>query len=406
MGKFLDTTYHDTVNKVTGFYNDLVNNPFYTLNDKKPVVCTYYNIHKDYSSLDPGSKIHMALAGEESPIKYNRIYDFILYGFNRIELNTENGEFGLESDPIEGDCYILPNTIIPTENDFFEINHIKDSTWLFIVQDVQKDTLDNGSNVYKLSYKLQYISNEKILQNIVHNFRMISYKEGTNTTKIIRCEDYDIAKLLDEKAVLLKKYFYELFYNEKVQTFTYMDAINYRVYDPFMVEFLIRNKILENGEDYVHVCHQLFVPKTFGIDYNRTFFRCFETKDKENLIVSNHSTHLDLISSYGTTFAARFESYFKTCYGEYDVRPGFNTNCIKDELIYDIQDNKIQDEMNNMWKNIIIKYFNDETYSEDDIKDIDRYLSKSPYTSLAHDMFYHLPLLIFCLEKAIENVLK
>jgi hypothetical protein len=97
LGKLLNTTYHDTVNNITGMYNSLVNNPFYNWNDKKPTICTYYNINKDYSSLDPGSKIQYDNINDESPIRYNRIYDFLIYGFNRIELNTENGEFGLEA---------------------------------------------------------------------------------------------------------------------------------------------------------------------------------------------------------------------------------------------------------------------------------------------------------------------
>ena len=264
LGKILNTTYHDTVDKLTGFYSDLVNNPFYVLNDKKPVICTYYNINKDYSSLDQGSKLHMDNMGSESPIRYNRIYDFILYGFNRIELNTQNGEFGLENDTIEGECYILPNTILPTEGDYFEVEHIKDSTWLFMVQDVQQDTLANGSNAYKISYKLEYLDNKEIQSRIVYNFRMIEVREGTNISRIVRCEDYDIAKIADEKAVMMKGYFEDLFYNEKVQTFIYIDSMDYRTYDPYLIEFLIRNKILDNGEDsYLHVDHKIFLPNTF-----------------------------------------------------------------------------------------------------------------------------------------------
>ena len=37
----------------------------------------------------------------------------------------------------------------------------------------------------------------------------------------------------------LKKYFQELFYNERVQTFIFMDLTEFRMYDPYMIEFLI-----------------------------------------------------------------------------------------------------------------------------------------------------------------------
>lgn len=402
MGKILSTTYHNTVDNLTGFYDDLVNNPFYILNDKKPTFCTYYNINKDYSSLDPGSKLHMANVGSESPLRFNRIFDFILFGFNRIELSTDVAEYGLEADKIEGECYILPNGIVPTEGDYFEVEHIKDSSWLFVVKDVQRDTLNNGSNAYKINYKLEYIDNSRILDNIIYNFRMIEHREGTNIAKVVRCEDFDIAKIMDEKAVMLKQYFIELFYNNKVQTFTYMDLSDFRAYDPYMIEFLIRNKVLDNGEDnYIHVTHQIPIPNTFSIDYNKTFFRVFERKNKDSLLVSDRSTYLNKISSFGTTFSARYEDYFSVEYGD-DIRPGYNSSCIDEDIIYDIYDNKlIVNEPLNLWKNILIKYFNNGVLTTEDLNSIDNI--KFSYSKEA---FYIIPLLIFCLENYIENVLK
>ena len=401
MGKILNTTYHDSVEKVTGFYNNLVNNPFYIFNDKKPVIVTYYNINKDFSSLDPGSKIHMANIGSSSPIWFNRIYDFILYGFNKIELNNDNGEFGVESDRIEGDCYILPNTIVPTEGDYFEVSHIKDSTWLFMVKDVQQDTLENGSNVYKISYKLETINNSDILSRIKYNFRMIEEREGTNIAKVVRCEDYDIAKIMDEKAVMLKMYFEDLFYDSKVQTFLYMDSIIFRTYDPYMIEFLIRNKILDNGQDsYIHVDHKLFTSRTFSLDYDKTFFRVFERKLPEKILTCDSSTYLNLISSYGTTFAARFEDYYKAEYGD-DIKPGFNHDCLDLDLLYHIHDHELYENEEDLWKNILVKYFYNDIYTEEEVNSIE-----TINFSESKEAFYIIPLLILCLEKTIENTLK
>ena len=47
MGKIIETTYHDTVSKITEFNSSLINNSFYTLNDKKPSIVTYYNINTE-----------------------------------------------------------------------------------------------------------------------------------------------------------------------------------------------------------------------------------------------------------------------------------------------------------------------------------------------------------------------
>ena len=408
MGKIIETQYHDTVGKITTFADDLVNNPFYTLNDKKPSIVTYYNINKEASSLDEGSKLAYDNIGEDSPIRFNKIDDFIIYGFNRIELTTDMEEFGLEADKITGDCYVLPNTIIPYEGDYFQVDHIKDSTWLFIVTDVQQDTLKNGSNAYKLQYKLEYVDDDRIKENVVEDYKLIEKREGTNVVRVVETDKYKKAKKMDEMAVMLKHYFNELFYNEKVQTFTYVDLTEWRVYDPFMIEFLIRNKILDNGLDsFVYVCHQIDVPKTFIIDYDKTFYRAFEEKSIGKLMKSKFSIQLEDLKSYGTTFSSRYEAYFKAVY----VNPpasGYKGYCIPQELIYDIQENKlidtkVKDENHELpyWKNILVKYFNGGDFTDDEVESIETL--DFGYSMKA---FYIIPLLILALEDAIESILK
>ena len=73
MGKIIETSYHETVGKITGFSTDLINNSFYVLNDKKPSTVTYYNINKEASSLDPGSKLSYDNIGSDSSIRFNKI---------------------------------------------------------------------------------------------------------------------------------------------------------------------------------------------------------------------------------------------------------------------------------------------------------------------------------------------
>ena len=406
MGKILETTYHDSVEKVTQFHGALIKNPFYSLSDKKPTIVTYYNINKEASTLDPGSKLSYDNIGKKSPLRFNKIDDFMLYGFTRIELNTENDEFGLEADKITGECYILPNTIKPTEGDYFEVDHITDSTWLFIVTDIQKDTLENGSNVYKITYNLEYVDHERLLEQVVGSYRMIEKREGTNIAKVVENTKYDVAKTMDEIAVKLKTTFNELFYNQYVQTFIYMDVTEWRIYDEYMIEFLIRNKILDNGNDsYIHVGHQLQVDKTFSIDYDNTLFRAFEKRDKNMLIKSDRAVQPMNIIGYGTTFSSRFETYFKARYTNLDG--GYSTCCLEDDIIFRVQDHKLVEEVDSivedieLWKNIIVKHFYDEDFTTKEIESINNIRFDVSYKA-----FYLIPLFILCLETAIEKALK
>lgn len=409
VGKIIETTYHDTVGRITSFASDLLKNSFYTLNDKKPSIVTYYNINQVESTLDPGSKLAYDYIGDESPIRYNKIEDFIIYGFNRIELQLENDEFGLEAEKITGDMFILPNTIKPTEGDYFEVEHIKDSSWLFIVTDVQQDTLENGSNVYKCQYKLEVVDHDRILNNVVEDYTMIEKREGTNVVKVVETNKLEKAKEMDKVAVSLKAYFNELFYSSKVQTFIYMDLTEWRVYDEYMIEFLIRNQILANGLDsFIYVTHQLEVDKTFSLDYDGTVFRALELRDKERLRSACRCFRLEDISNiYGTIFASRYEAYFKTHYIKpaYDII--YNGAAFPDELVYDIlehnlvQDDKDLNEVTPLWRNIVVKYFYNEEYTKDEVKSI---LDIDFNDSI--QAFYMIPTLILCLEYAIEKLLK
>ena len=172
-----------------------------------------------------------------------------------------------------------------------------------------------------------------------------------------------------------------------------------------MIEFLIRNKILDNGTDsYIYVCHQLDTPQTFSIDYDKTFFRAFELCSKYKFATAERSIQLEEIKSYGTTFAGRFETYYKAKY----IKPltGYSGTCLSDEIYYkiignELVENNINLEYNSpLWINLLIKYFNKEDPTEEEIKSIDNI-----HFDTSISAFYMIPLLIFCLENTIEKLL-
>lgn len=402
MGKFINTNYYENQNTIVGMNEDLIKNPFYLFNDKKGTRVTYYNINLEKTTLDPGSKLAYDEIGKDSPIRFNKIDNFYLYQFNKYEMNLDNGDFGLEANQFTGDSYILPNTIKPTEGDFFEVQHIKDSTWLFKIIEVDKDTLENGCNVYKITWQLDRTTNHDILNNIVDEFEYIDVVEGSNLKSVVKKTKYITAKKLDELSITLCNYFNELFYSEFVQTFIYKWYNECRMYDPFAIEFIIRNNILANTDNFVYVQHQCPIPNTFSIDYNKTFWRAIELKDKERLgqsVITSYANHIDY--SVGI-FKTRYEPYFRLNYKTYP-------NCDKFIAPMEIpvfEENLLQAILNNDmtglngYRRIIVKFFNNEDLLEDDIKDFDRLdLEESK------ECFYLLIILIFVIDSYITKLL-
>ena len=151
MGKFTNTSYTNTIDKLVDATKSKLNNPYYIFTDKKPTKVTYYAQNIEKSTLDEASGLYEAHVGDASAFRYNKIKDFIIYGIERITTDYDVSDFGTESAPISGDAVILPNTITPRPGDFFAISYVKE-TLLFKVNGVTSDTLDTGANFYKIEY--------------------------------------------------------------------------------------------------------------------------------------------------------------------------------------------------------------------------------------------------------------
>lgn len=410
MGKFINTTYQNTIDSITDMNKDLISNPFYLFNNSKPIKVTYYNICLDKSTLDPGSELAYTNIGDKSPLRFNVIHDMYIFQFPRIEVNLENGDFGQESSPIEGESYILPNTIKPMEGDYFEVEHIKDRKWLFRVNNVDLDTLENDNNVWKISWSLDRGDDREILKNVVNDFEYVISPEGTNTKSVVELSDYQLALKLDNFTSNLRDYFKDLFYDEHVQTFTYKWYNDSTMVDPFSVEFIKRNNLLSDSDNqYWYVKQQVVLPKTFAIDYDRSIFRAFETKNKDCIMNFQYQSQADYIDDAISIFATRYEPYFALNYKTFY----FDTNTpttpkgiipiLSEDLILHIATGELyikDEDESKLYLNTIIKWFKGDKITEDDICKV-----KFIDLNTTEEIYYHLLFLIFVFDDYTKQLL-
>jgi hypothetical protein len=406
MGKFINTQYKQTVDSISSFSTDLLNNNLYKFNDKKPTKVRYWNINKDMSTLDQGSKLAMDEIGDQSPLRFNQIDDLFMFGLPRIELNLENGDYGLEAEEISGECFIMPNIIEPIPGDFFQIDYIPEG-YLFKVTGVDRDTIVTGSTVWKIAYKLDRVSDTEIKKNVVKEFIALDVQQGTNYKCIVEKKEYLKAVELDELGSRLKKYYIDLFFKDSVQTFIYKYLNESNMYDPFLIEFMIRNGILINSSSkYTHVEHQTPLSNTFAIDYDRTFYKAFEDRSIKELSSSVYVSQAKFIDSMITVFHSMFDAYFELDYKPVvGIAPGpFNARdyieVFPQDLVYAISDNTEIFEEGKLYQNIFIKYFNGKDIDKKDLENI----NNIKYDN-AKEIFYMLPLIIFVLEYYTKKLL-
>lgn len=399
MGNFINTERKATISDLVLGFKDRMKNPYWLHSDKKPTIVTYYAINYEKSMLDKGAHIEYSRLGDQSPLRYNKINNFFIYGLDTININLQDTEFGLESDPIEGEAIILPNTIEPTPGDYFTIDYTSEQL-LFIVDNVSMDTLEDGANFWKIDYRLDRLENRKIEGQIVEEYNMIVDNVNTKYKSVIKKTEYDLIESLEELTDRLKNYYISLFYNDRVQTFIFY-LKDCRMYDPCMIEFLIRNNILKAKRKYLNVAHQLELPKTFSLEYDSSLFRSFELKDKD--IRERVFSIAKVIDQTNSIFNCRAEKYYEIKY----IRSP-NTN-IKAETIININpalgeaiiEGKLFNPGDpNRRYNMIIRYFNGMDFDSEDLV----FIEKLPFQNNI-ELFYMMPFYIYVIEYYIKTLL-
>lgn len=405
MSKFINQNYKNTISQVVDNSINIMRNNSYVFNNLKPVVCTVYNVDENASTLDVGSHSEYTFLGPNSPFRFNKIEDCVLYANDlKLLMNIDLTDEGLTSSPIEFEVYAIPDTFVPLPNGFVIFDQLtkldKTKKYLFIMDKVESDTINNGANFYRvhLTLKSIYDDDYKYLENqVIDKYHMIITNSGTSLKTVVRSNDYEMVTTLESVLDRIKKYYLELFFNSSVQTFTYSNNMGF-FYDSYLIEFLIRNSIFKyTGNDYIYIGHAVPTHATFSIDYDKTIFRSIETCNKSN--VNNIQAIAHPIENRNCLFATVPDRY---CSIEYEDRAIYGVFApIDSVMIAMIQDNVMLETTQPECKyNPIVAYFNNEPLPSNIIDILDTIdMTPSTYN------FYYIPILVFVIEKYLTKLM-
>lgn len=402
MGKFTDVKYTNTVDSLVSATKSKLNNPYYKFSDQRPTKVTYYSQNIEQSTLDEASGLHGSHIGNDSPFTFNKITNFLIYGIERISTEYDVGDFGTESAPVTGNAVILPNTITPRPGDFFCIDYVKEKL-LFKVNGSSIDTLDTGSNLYKIEYGLEYTgttSIDNIEAKVKKTYKFIVNNVGTDFKAVIEDCEYELIEKLEALTDDLITCFEDVFFDSKLQTFVF-NHDGWHMYDPFMIEFLIRNSVLSSGDGYKFVSHAASTHKTFAMDYNKTFFRSLEDKDINNINFRFTAT-ADLITDPNSLFVTRMNDYYSIKY--IDNNPLKTRLQVFDpEVIDKIKKNEYFTEDRKKHYNLWVSYFNNDTdFIRDNLIDSIRAIDYQDNL----EYFYAIPISIFIIKRYMDIMIK
>lgn len=410
MGEFTNTIYSNTIDNVIQGYQNRINQAanYYKFINQKPTPVTYFNINTTVSTLDNGTDQQYDQLTDEDPLRYNKINGFYLYGVGRIETTTNLGEFGPEAH-IEGEATILPNTIVPLEGDYFIIDYLinDDKKILFRVLESNRDTLDNGANFYRIHYKLDQTKPEfydQLLKQVVKTFKYIPTNAGTNMVSLLDEESMTSINNLLSIRNALRNYYIDLFYKRNVQTFIYpYNDTCMLIYDPYFIEFLIRNKVLVSNEDYMYLSQATFRSSTFSIEYAKTVFMDVENRNPQ---MSLNSAYPIEICDMNSLLVDRMEEYLELSIQRQNFDFHSPINILDLDLVDRIVNNKPYDESDSslpIYRNIIINYMNAgqvTSITKEQLESID----EIEYARTKR-LFYEIPLLIHIINSYVTEMM-
>lgn len=259
--------------------------------DTTPVFVTYYHVDTDNTTVDEGFLDVASVIGHRSPIRFNKIENFPLYGMDQIVLNIAEDDQGLDTT-WDGDGIVLPKTIKPVPNDFFAIPTLKDY-YIFRVTNIQYDTV-MPDNYYKIEFKLEYIDStklEEIEKQVLEEHICVLENIGTEINCIIEKSSYQKIKEIEKMYAEIKDLYMAMFYNDRHNVFLCEIEDNKLLYDPLQTYFINIHKLFNNKNDLstIILTDQYDDPKR-KYKYAKSVYRFLETRDMKLLSMFKYTT--------------------------------------------------------------------------------------------------------------------
>ena len=270
--------------------------------ESKPTFTTYYHVNKIRSKTDRGLKMPERLNGITSPIRYNKLINFPLYGIEQIQLQLEEEEEGLTSD-YSGEAIILPNTIHPSVDDYFLINYLE-KKYMFRITKYEYDTI-KSNNYYKVEFSIQSVD-VSFFNDIERQVVKVYYTQfdniGTDDKVFLAAESISIGNGIKDLYDSLSKDYLDMFYNptkDPYNTLLFMQPSEAYdgdwdwIFDQNLVHFCNKNEIFYEHSSTDAILFYEEPRGYFHMDYANSIYDLMEHYEPDRITVINNYFDLE-----------------------------------------------------------------------------------------------------------------
>lgn len=383
-------------------YEERLKSPIRRFIDKTFVNAKYWNIKSTDTTVDKGFGDVGEILGKDSPIRYSKIDNLPIYGLDQIILQLDNQEQGLDSS-FESECVIMADTITPYQNDFFMIQHLKES-YIFRVTQVGYDNLASKT-AYKVNFVLEYIDNTKVDdldRQTVSEFTCVLENIGTSERAVIEKPLKEKIDKIDAMYDEIVQIYISLFYNERYNCLLAEFENIYKLYDPLLEQFITQHRLFtaKNQIDGL-VLNLPFGDMKRKLKYERSIYRCIETRDVRRLSNFKYTTFPG-VNNVQTPFYRWLDDTVMIADIKEDMNPLNIHEIFTDEMTDIIKMNGFCDDP---VINLLKRFIRNEEVDLADI-DIDIVGYILGYTNANLQLFFFIPLVLYIIKYVVNLELK
>lgn len=374
--------------------------------DSTPTFVTYYHINNSETTTDAGFKDVSSILGFRSPIKFNKIDNLPLYGIEQIVLSIQDDDQGLDTD-FSGEATVIAGTIKPLQNDYFVIRYLNDS-YIFRVTDISYDSV-MADSFYKISYILDFIDDEmyeQLNKQVSEDYNCILENIGSEEKCIIRTETFDSIQSIKKMYRNMVTTYLSIFYDERYNCVLGDFYNGLRLYDPYMTEFINRNRLFNDKNDLhsVILTNQI-EDKFYRLKYEKSVYRFIEKQDIDHIWAFKFSHFKGTMRRESAFY--RWSDPTIEIVDIVDSRQENSINLFKDSIDIFSEDfisfikNDEKNEKENEYRDIIKKFIKKEEISLSELNGgLDEELMNF---NDSIEVFFFTPIILYIIKKTIES---
>ena len=388
----------DIINQIKSNTDRLRKNPAQRIQNKTHIYCTFYNINLNETTVHDGSGDIREAIGEDSPVRYDKIIDCLMFGLNDWETNKENDEYEGFKINRENVSVIPSDTFDPVENSFLKLE-IENETILYKVTSVERTKTENIPS-YRIEFEAEYSDEDdayhQIEKQVVNEYVFLHENIGTDKKVIIQNSKIEVLENLKVFINKLNDLYYTQYYDEQSKTLCLING-NTIYYSPFVVEFLKKSPTLNSGKygNKLMLSHELSTDDNFLYQFQNSFYiKVLDGLElnENDFIFSNLNVSYDSIEYNFTGFSFYIDKTIQLIEKNKKVLDSYH-ELGNEDLIFKLSEFGTEDEVN-----LFIKTFIEENKVNWEILDL-----RSIFNNKSLDYMFKLPLVLYLCRAEYNN---